>query len=609
MVAAGCRSPVGVKRTGFEPTFRAQRASILDAKEKKELSPASLQLLAYTGLSKLYETDREEALRRLRELAITEHRRRPFVVLAELDYARALETGEQGRFLLAAVDAYQYLFSDELEPEPDPFDPLFRLACDLYNRGLAQALLAESGDVDLQNRVLETPCGPFEIRESASSPTWARDEFERFLPADAFSVRGLRERVRTSGLGVPLIAVRNAAAEDDPLRKHMAPRLMLPATVVLRPEGGIAALQAGALAGALELHFTTDVQETEIAGRTVPLEADLTAPLAYSLQDSPIWKFSILGFLGGEDEKHETGVYMTQPYQAGKTPVLLIHGTASNPAEWAQLISGLQLDPRLRANYQLWVGIYPTGNPVVYSAWGVRTALSNLLHELDPEGDDPALSRMVVVGHSQGGLLARLLVSSSGDRFWKLISSEPFEDYPLSDEARAILGGSLFFEPMPAIQRAVFISTPHKGSFVAASWIGRLTYGLVELPRGLTNSVRQLVKADRLPAELRDEIPTSVQNMDPASHFVRVLSTLPFGQGVHLHSIVAVNGDGPAEEGDDGVVAYESAHLDEAESEFVVRHSHSCQHEPETVLELRRILLEHLRSSQAAPEPARASQP
>jgi hypothetical protein len=97
--------------------------------------------------------------------------------------------------------------------------------------------------------------------------------------------------------------------------------------------------------------------------------------------------------------------------------------------------------------------------------------------------------------------------------------------------------------------------------------------------------------------------------MDPKSRFVKVLSTLPFGEHVHLHSIVAVNGDGPPEKGDDGVVEYKSAHLPEAESEFIVRHSHSCQHEPETVLELRRILLEHLEASQAAPEPAHASQP
>ena len=63
---------------------------------------------------------------------------------------------------------------------------------------------------------------------------------------------------------------------------------------------------------------------------------------------------------------------------------------------------------------------------------------------------------------------------------------------------------------------------------------------------------------------------------------------------VPAHSIIAVAGDGPKEEGDDGVVAYKSAHIDEAESEFVVRWNHSCQGQPEVIEEVRRILFEHL---------------
>jgi pimeloyl-ACP methyl ester carboxylesterase len=258
------------------------------------------------------------------------------------------------------------------------------------------------------------------------------------------------------------------------------------------------------------------------------------------------------------------------------------------------------LDARLRGHYQLWVGLYHTGNPILYSAWEIRGALDELVADLDPGRTDAALERMVVVGHSQGGLVARLLVSSSGDAFWRLLSSEPFEDYALSDEAREILSGSIFFEPVPSITRAVFISTPHRGSFLAASWIGRLARGLVEVPRHLTSSLRQLGRTAVLPEELLQEVPTSVENMEPDSRFVRVLQGLPFAPGVHLHSIVAVDGDGPVEEGDDGVVTYRSAHLDAAESELVVRYGHSCQNEPETVLELRRILLEHL---QAAPRP------
>jgi pimeloyl-ACP methyl ester carboxylesterase len=603
-LGGACRSPVGVTRTGFEPNFRSQRASVLD---EGELSSISRQLLAYTGLAELYGSDPEAALARLRKLALSERVRRPLVVVAELEYARALSTGERGRYLLAAVDAYHYLFSTELEPAPDPFDPLFQLACDLYNRGLTLGLMGEGDELDLSDRVIETPRGSLSLVGSTATTAWGRDDFARFLPADAYQVRGLRDRVRLEGLGVPLIAQLRDAAGDDPLRRNLPPRLILSATALLRPEGGVAELESGALRCSLELYFPTDIQRVEIAGQYVPLEGDLTAPMAYSLEDSPIWGFSIRGFLRGSDEKLEAGVYMTQPYQRGKIPVLLLHGTASNPAEWAPLVSGLQLDPRLRAKYQLWVGLYRTGNPILYSAAVVRGALKDLLDGLNAGGDDPALQQMIVVGHSQGGLLTRLLATSSGDRFWNLISSEPFDQYELSPEAREVLGRSLFFEPVPAISRVVFISTPHRGSFLAASWIGRLTYGLVQLPGEVTNSLRQLGSADRLPPELRSEIPTSVKNMDPGSPFVKVLETLPFGERVHLHSIIPVKGDGPPEEGDDGVVAYSSAHLEGVESELVVRHSHSCQNEPETVLELRRILLAHLASLDAASPPAQAA--
>lgn len=591
LVAGACRSPVGVDRTGFEPNFLAQRASVLD---QQGLSLASLQLLSFVGLDEEYRDDPETALRRLEEVVLDERRRRPFAALAELSHERARATGDRGRYLLSALYAWIYLFSDEIEPAPDPFDPLFRLSCDLYNRSLALALLEESGSVNLADQVVETPLGPFRLEERRPGFPWGRDEFARFLPADAFTVRGLRDRVRRSGLGVPLIGIRTPASVADPRRRHLAPNLRLPATALMRPDGSLAALRSGRLSGAIEIWFPPDSEEVEIAGRSVALEADLTAPLAFTLEDSPVWDFSLLGFRKGEEGTVETGVYLTQPYQRGKVPVLLVHGTASNPAQWAQLVSGLQLDPRLRSRYQLWVGLYHTGNPILYSAWGVRSSLREVVHDLDPGGSDPAIAHMVVVGHSQGGLIARLLVTSSGNEFWSLVSSEPFEEYPLSDEAREILGGALFFDPLPFITRVVFISTPHRGSYLAASWIGRLAHGLVDLPRGLSRSLSQLRKAERLPPELRDEVPTSVENMDPDSRFVRILDELPFAPRVHLHSIVAVKGDGPAEKGKDGVVAYESAHLEQAESELVVRHGHSCQNEPETVLELRRILLEHL---------------
>lgn len=59
--------------------------------------------------------------------------------------------------------------------------------------------------------------------------------------------------------------------------------------------------------------------------------------------------------------------------------------------------------------------------------------------------------------------------------------------------------------------------------------------------------------------------------------------------GIHAHSIIAVQGTGPIEDGDDGVVKYSSAHIEGVESELVIRSGHSVQGHPLAVDEVRRV--------------------
>ena len=90
-------------------------------------------------------------------------------------------------------------------------------------------------------------------------------------------------------------------------------------------------------------------------------------------------------------------------------------------------------------------------------------------------------------------------------------------------------------------------------------------------------------------------LPSSVDNMRSDSPFTITLQSIPIDPPVRAHSIIPVLGDPPPEEQDDGVVAYSSAHLEEAQSEFIVfRSGHSTQAHPDTIQETRRILLEHL---------------
>src|SRR5499433_1585384 len=237
-----------------------------------------------------------------------------------------------------------------------------------------------------------------------------------------------------------------------------------------------------------------------------------------------------------------------------------------------------------------------TGNPVGYSGGRLRQALENVVHELDPEGKSSALQQMVVIGHSQGGLLTKLTAIDSGTRFWDDISTTPLDQLTIEPETKELLQRSLFFTPLPFVKRVIFISTPHRGSYQAALRLGRLSSWLVSLPGDLTKRTLNVItqNQDKLLIQKMEKLPTSVDNMNPSSPFIKTLASIPVAEGVNAHSIIPVLGDGPIQTGGDGIVKYESAHIDGVASELVVRFGHSVQSHPKTIEEVRRILLVHL---------------
>src|SRR5262249_30858082 len=154
------------------------------------------------------------------------------------------------------------------------------------------------------------------------------------------------------------------------------------------------------------------------------------------------------------------GIYMFEPYQRGKIPVLMVHGLISSPLTWTTMFNDLRADPELRQRYQFWFYLYPTGNPYLETAAELRETLDRAFMEVDPHGEDAALDEMVLVGHSMGGLVSRLLTETSGNDFWRLVSNRPFDSLKVKPETRAALQRVFFFERDPSARRVVFIGTP-----------------------------------------------------------------------------------------------------------------------------------------------------
>jgi pimeloyl-ACP methyl ester carboxylesterase len=287
-----------------------------------------------------------------------------------------------------------------------------------------------------------------------------------------------------------------------------------------------------------------------------------------------------------------TGLCLLRPYERGKVPVLFIHGLWSTPCSWDGMIHSLEDDPALAKRYQFWTFGYSTGDPIPYSAHLLRNALDDLRRQLDPDKSDRTFERLVVVGHSMGGLLAKLLVVEPGDRLWQCISDRPFADLHGDGSDRELFRSGLMFSARPDVARVVFIATPHRGSPVDRGAVGRIGARLVRKSCPLQAAHDRLV-AQNPPDYFRDffrrALPTSIDELEEGNAILNALVELPV-RASKAHSIIAVRGEPRPGEGSDGLVRYTSAHIDPVASELIVSSGHLCQDHPRVIAEVQRIL-------------------
>lgn len=604
--AACTSSPVGVSRVDWSAVHeRLTRSALTD----RQLSPETQNVLLEADLDELYGNDPERALERLHDLAVSgSGGPRQLFAAAEASFLHAVRTRQRSYFLASALYSWAFLFPEDPTETPSPFDARFRLAANLYNRSLTAVL--ESGEdrqVVLNGGTLPLPFGQLEVTFDPAQLVWQGRRMTSFAPIAEFKVFGLRAYYREPGIGAPLAASLALLADENRPHDLLRAELTLPVTALLRAPRSRTALPWPPLDARLELYVPDVTEAVEIAGRRIPLESEPTAVLAFSLNDSPIWKqeylrlFEALPFAHGEQSE----LSATVPHRRGRIPVVLVHGTASSFGRWAEMYNRLAADARIAVRYEFWFFSYDSGNPIRWSAMLLRESLKRAVTLLDPQGTDPGLHRMVVIGHSQGGLLAKMTAIDSGSRFWDLSFNRPLDTLDISPESRDLLQRALFLKPLPFVKRTVFLATPHHGSVLTvgqfAEWVVGLLRRFIKLPFALARLASDLAaNRDALVLSSADASPrlaTSLDSMNPRSEFLRTLADIPLAPGVAANSIIAVKGSGPVEEGGDGVVSYTSAHIDGAESELVVQSGHSLQDNPETVEEVRRILLYHAREA------------
>ncbi|HTU26376.1 MAG TPA: alpha/beta fold hydrolase [Pirellulales bacterium] len=618
-VVAGCASTnwVAVRR---QPRNVLATQITMATSDGSRISARTMLLLRRYDLVDELENDPLKLLVDLREVFNREPSADKLYSLAELAYWAGQKTElthPQKALELygsAVLHSHGYLFDDRFAYLRNPYDPEFRGACDLYNGALESILRNFKRNGQLKpgtTQIVKAADHTIHLTIALRGTGWNAEDFDRFEFVSDYVVKGLKNQYHTYGLGVPLIAVEHKRQKGEAIDHFYPPEMSLPTTAFLRmlPNGGDTNTEHAAL---LELFDPMTSADIEVAGRRVPLESDLSTPLAFLLNQPQLQKKldqPTLGLLDPDATGQLDGLFMLEPYQPGKIPVLMVHGLWSSPITWMEMFNDLRAVPEINNHFQFWFYLYPTGQPFWYSAARLRNDLAAMRQKLDPEHKEPALDQLVLVGHSMGGLVAMMQTLESGEDYWRAISPEPFGVVKASHEVKEALGEAFFFHPNPAVRRMITIGTPFRGSHFANSVTAWAGSKLITLPKMLVRGGEQLHRDN--PAFFAKnnliDVPTAIDALSPESPVFPVIQASHHLPSVKYHNVVGhilndrvmnyvAGGEG------DGLVTLQSAHLEEAVSEIVVPAEHSNLHRhPRTVLEVRRILMEHLADLEAFP--------
>ena len=435
------------------------------------------------------------------------------------------------------------------------------------------------------NTVVSGPPGTFRITWEDPSGILAPNR--AIVATDSLSFTGSEAGppATREGLGAPIIVEppRPLDFAEYNLNKHHFTDRYRTATAIVMVRGNTATIR---------LLDPYSAETVAFAGRTRPLAADFTTVASRSVARDRTDKLGFARLINPDRYAATAALSMVQPYDPARIPVLMVHGLDSTAATWLTLYRELMRDPEIRRNYQFWFFSYPSGYPYPYSASLLRKELARVRSQHPDQKD------LVIIGHSMGGVISRLVLLDPGERIWKSYFGTTPDKTALTGMSRQLLEEAFIFDPVPHVSRAIFISSPHRGSEIASNWIGRLSSRLVRPPALLADirdSVVNILTVDDAAMHL-NRAANSIDTLAPNDRFVRVTKELPVANGVPYHSIMGNRGKpGPKEESSDGVVPYWSSHLDGARSEQLVPSGHGAHRHPQGVEEVHRILRLHLR--------------
>jgi pimeloyl-ACP methyl ester carboxylesterase len=478
--------------------------------------------------------------------------------------------------------------------------PEYETAWQLYHNGLARLMGAGQrfGRLDPSKGLsVNTAAGSLTIPTTYQGFAWKPGDFTRIEVVDNTAPRRLQHHYSQAGLGVPLIVIR----ETQQPERFFNDRTPFGATVVLRPSLAVLAgtappIGAGSSHGQVEFYDPLRVSTVTVNEQQIAMATDTTAALEYMVQGTSFSPWEAL-IRPSSAETGQEKLFLLEARQPGKYPLVFVHGFYSSPAIWADIANEIYAQPGLRNCYQLVAYRYATGRPFVETAAYLRRELNAFVQTYDRDEQDPSMYNMAMIGHSMGGLIAKLMVTRSDDRLWYAVANRPLSEINISVAGRQRLAEYFYFEPLPYVRRVVFMGTPHNGATMASQTLGQCSSRCIQYPTAELIEHALLVQQNPgvFAPEVKDRVPTSIDMLKSSSCLLQAIQGLCPGENVQLHNIIGTKCFSPVAGRSDGVVSTRSAEHPFVSTEKRVHATHmSLYKDEESIQEILCILQRHI---------------
>ena len=642
LLFSGCQV-VSVKNQKVNVTIANERDSILT---RNKISEASLNVLSMTGseakkcieqpeqciqtLEKIPQIQDEQLLSTASEVflakaialnnssnckisVLSKHQSQEKQKINQHNYDTCLD--QQLTMLDKSIRySYAYLFETKRLPQDRIFDNRQVQIRDFYNQALAKMITTYG----LRSKNKTVPKA-IQIGQStyhidySHYPQLDTANIENLLSSYNLNFSGLRSLNRRDGFGAEFVAIladpKNPEENQyvvDPVHHHYQnginpnihdPRY-LSVSIVAQPQS---AQNVNDIIHhtnfSLKIYDPYSIEKVQVAEREYPLAANFSAPYGLWLAENNLGAAAYLTLIDRDQHLVMPHLYMLEPFNPNKKVIVLVHGLASSPEAWIRLTNDIMGDHVLREHFQVWQVFYSTNMPILESRYQINALINQTFDYIGQ--DTTAAKDAVLIGHSMGGIISRLLVSDANltQPALKMLNNRKFDRF----KNDSVFKARLTISSIPNFDRAIFVSAPHRGTAFADRWFTLAARKIIKLPGAFLGALADTVTAQNINMKNFVEevghglIQNGPSDLSHNSKFTQLTKNVMPKQSMVYHSIMGNNSDTTDFSiMSDGIVPYKSAHLDGAASEKVIKGGHSIQETPEAVLELRRILRLHL---------------